>query len=199
MTVTVIVAGAVTDKLPLVPVTVTVYVPAVVPADTTFEQGTEVAPPLHPLIAPNPNPINTTRLSPRTIRRRPGTISNKSPAKTTPIPPRPFAAEFVRQLLVGPADVNEIVAVPVPPPASVKLTGATPHVGGCAVTGATEQLSATVPANPPTDFPVSAHVLVVVVFATGVTDIAEGAAVSVKLPTVPPPTPPPALPAAPMK
>ena len=94
-----IVAGAVTDRLPLVPVTVTVYVPAVVPAETTFEQGTEVAPPLHPLIAPNPNPINTIRLRPRTNRRRPGTRSSKNPASTTPIPPFPFVAEFVRQLL----------------------------------------------------------------------------------------------------
>ena len=95
-----IVAGAVTDRPPPVPVTVTVYVPAVVPAETTFEQGTEVPPPLHPLTTANPNPINTIRLSPRTNRRLRAPISsNKPPANTTPIPPFPFVAEFVRQLL----------------------------------------------------------------------------------------------------
>ena len=100
MTVTVIVTGAVADRLPLVPVTVTVYVPAVVPAVTTFEHGTEVAPPLHPLIAANPNPINTISATPRSDRRRrAGTSNNKNPANTTPNPLVWFAAEFTRQLL----------------------------------------------------------------------------------------------------
>jgi hypothetical protein len=53
------------------------------------------------------------------------------------------------------------------------------------------QLKVTVPANPLTDDPVSVHVLVVVVFATGVTDRVAGLATSVKLPVVPPPPLPP--------
>jgi hypothetical protein len=44
-----------------------------------------------------------------------------------------------------------------------------------------------VPTNPLADVPVSVHALVVVVFATGVTDSVVGLADSVKLPVVPPP------------
>jgi hypothetical protein len=92
--------------------------------------------------------------------------------------------------LLGPADVTATVAVPVPPAASVRLPGVTEHTGGWLVTGATEQLSPTVPTNPFTEVAVSVHVLVDVVFATGVTDSADGLAASVKLPvTVPPPPP----------
>jgi hypothetical protein len=94
-------------------------------------------------------------------------------------------------LVSGPTDVTEIVAVPAPAAAKVKLAGETAHVGGCAVAGVTEHVSATVPANPPFDVPVSVHVLVDVVFATGVTDNVDGLAANVKLPVVPPPTPPP--------
>jgi hypothetical protein len=92
-------------------------------------------------------------------------------------------------LLLGPAEITEIVAVPVPAAARFSVPGVTEHEGGCAVTGVTEQLSATVPANPLTDLPVSVHVLVVVVFASGVTDSVEGLAVNVKLPVVAPPPP----------
>lgn len=164
------------------------YVPAVVPAVTTFEQGTEFDDPLHPLIIPKHNPSNNISVAPRsTRRRRTGTSSNKNPAKAKPLR---LAAEFVRQLLYGPADVSEIVAVSVPPAVRLKLPGDTAQVGGCAVTIDTEQLSATVPVNPLTEVPVSTHVLVVVVFATGVTDNFDGLAESVKLPAVPPPPPP---------
>lgn len=93
-------------------------------------------------------------------------------------------------MLYGPADVSEMVAVPVPPAARPKLPGDTAQLGGSCVTGDTEQLSATVPANPFTEVPVSNHVLVVVIFATGVTESADGLAESVKLPPIPLPPPP---------
>ena len=73
------------------------YVPAVVPAVTTFEQGTEFDDPLHPPIIPKPNPISNISDAPRSVRRRrEGTNSNKNPAKAKPVR---FPAEFVRQLL----------------------------------------------------------------------------------------------------
>jgi hypothetical protein len=183
-----IVAGAVAETPPLVPVTVTVYVPAVVPALTTFEQATEVEDPLHPPIIPKPNPISNISAKPRRFRRRSiGTNSTRKPASAKPVW---FAAEFARQLLYVPADVSEIVAVPVPPAARFKLPGDALHVGGTSVTGDTAQLSATVPANPFTEVPVSNHMLVVVILATGVTESVDGLAESVKLPATPPPPPP---------
>jgi hypothetical protein len=192
LTVTVIVAGAVTERLPLVPVTVTVYVPALVPAVASFGQiSTTFA--AHPLIIHNPNPISNIRGVPRSsLRRRAGTRSSNNPASATPsITPFRFVAEVARHVLVGPAEVSEIVAVPVPPAMRLRLPGATAQLGGCAVTGDTEQLSATVPTNPLSDVPVSTHVLVVVVFATGVTDTVDGLDTRVKLPVIPVPPPPP--------
>jgi hypothetical protein len=97
----------------------------------------------------------------------------------------------VRQVFVGPSDVTVTVAFAVPPDARLKLEGDTEHEGGWLVTGLTEQLNATVPANPLTLVPVTVHVLVVDSFSTGVTDNVEGLAASVKL-LVEPVTPPPA-------
>jgi len=184
----VIVAGAASDRLPLVPVTVTVYVPAVVPALTPFEQATEVADPLHPLIIPKPNPSSNISTAPRSlVRPREGISRSKHPASATPPNPPRSAAAFVRQLLYGPAEVSEMVAVPAPPAASVRLPGATAHVGATAVTGDIEQLSDTVPANPLTEVPVSVHLLVVVRFAAGVTESVEGLEDRVKLAALAPP------------
>ena len=131
MTVTLIVTGAVADNDPLVPVTVTVYAPAVVPAETTFEHTT-VTGAAQPFSNPIPTPSMPTNTAPRnTLRRFTGINSSSSPASAAPpISPVRLLAEFVRHWLYGPADVTEIVAVPVPPAARFSVTGEIAHVGG---------------------------------------------------------------------
>ena len=191
-TVTVNATGAVAVSAPLVPVTVTVYVPAEVPAETTFEQATVVADPLQPPSVPTPAASAQTSTSPRSPRRRrTGSNTTNNPASAAPDDPpsQPVRAAATRQLLVGPTDTTAIVAVPVPPAARFTLPGVTEHVGGWLLAGVTVQPSTTAPVNPLTDAAVSVHTLVDVVFATGVTDSVDGFAASVKLPVDPAPPP----------
>jgi hypothetical protein len=177
-------------RLPLVPVTVTEYAPAVVPAVIASEVCEQIVvdtvEPLHPLMEPSPAASRQTIASVRSARRlRTGSISRSNPASATPEEPRShrdLVDAVVKQLLYGPAEVIVSVEVAVPFAARLRLPGETLHVGGWLVAGVTAQLSATVPANPFTEVPSRVHMLVVVVFATGVTVSVAGLAASVKLP-----------------
>jgi hypothetical protein len=166
----VIVTGVVADRLPLVPVTVTVYVPGAVPSVTTFEQAFVPELPLHPLSEPKPaasRHASASAFSP--LRLRLGNRNNSSPASATPDAPLPhpsgFTAALLTQLLVPPFDVIVSVDVPVPPDASVKPDGAIEQIGAVpdVGVGVTAHVSDTVPINPPVEVPVIIDMLVVVV------------------------------------
>ena len=162
---TVRVTVVVFELAPDVPVTVTVYVPGVVP-------GLAVVPP--PLLPPPPQPMatpdtNSTR-SPTMasqLRRRLGTPKKNSNASTAPPVDGQKSLRGVLKAVaaVVPTDSVEVTAVA---PEMVTDSGERAHdAGSLAAVGAMAQVRLTVPVNPPDGVTVMVDVLPVVApFAT---------------------------------
>jgi hypothetical protein len=133
---TVTVASVVTAMAELaesIPVTVKVYLPAVVagvlvPPPPVVDPP---PPPPHPIAPASPTiPSSTIVRSQR--RRRAGTPSNSSPASTVPPPPRPISfSPLGESIAVLDAAVVRTVntVVPLPPLVTVTLAGLRLHVG----------------------------------------------------------------------